>query len=322
MKDGKKGVVLLNMGGPDTLDDVRPFLFNLFCDREIIRLGPAFMQKPLAWLIARRRAPKSKANYAKIGGGSPLKSISLQQAEALQQALSAEGDYIVTVAMRYWYPFADQAIEMLLRRGVDQIILLSLYPHYSKATTGSSLHHFRQSLVRLAPDLPLRIISSWPTQPSYILALAKNIMEGLQAFGDREVAIIYSAHSLPVSFIREGDPYVDHIAATIEALEKITGRKGRLCYQSRSGPVEWLSPSTQETLERLAEEGCRNIFMVPISFVSDHIETLYEIDMLFKERAEQLGMCLRACNSLNTHPTFIRALRELVGPQPGDHISE
>lgn len=322
MKDGKKGVVLLNMGGPDTLDDVRPFLFNLFCDREIIRLGPAFMQKPLAWLIARRRAQKSKANYAKIGGGSPLKSISLRQAEALQQALSAEGDYIVTVAMRYWYPFADQALEMLLRRGVDQIILLSLYPHYSKATTGSSLHHFRQSLIRLAPNLPLRIISSWPTQPSYILALAENIMEGLQTFGDREVAIIYSAHSLPVSFIREGDPYVDHITATIEAIEKITGRKGRLCYQSRSGPVEWLSPSTQDTLERLAEEGCRNIFMVPISFVSDHIETLYEIDMLFKERAERLGMCLRACNSLNTHPTFIRALRELVGPQPGDHISE
>jgi ferrochelatase len=312
MKDGRKGVVLLNMGGPDTLDDVRPFLFNLFCDRQIIRLGPPFMQKPLAWLIARKRAPKSKANYAKIGGGSPLKTITLNQAEALQKVLSAEGDYIVTVAMRYWHPFADQAIKTLLRQGVEQIIALTLYPHYSKATTGSSIHHFRQSLERLAPDLPLRVISSWPVQPSYVLAMAENITQGLQTFGDRDVTLVYSAHSLPVSFIKEGDPYVDHINQTIEAIEKVTGRKGLLCYQSRSGPVEWLSPSTRETLEHLANEGCRNIFMVPISFVSDHIETLYEINMLFKERAEQLGMRLQACDSLNTHPTFIQALRELV----------
>lgn len=312
MKDGRKGVVLLNMGGPDTLNDVRPFLFNLFCDRQIIRLGPRFMQKPLAWLIARRRAPKSKANYVKIGGGSPLKAITLNQAEALQKVLSSEGDYMVTVAMRYWHPFADQAIQTLLRQGVEQIIALTLYPHYSKATTGSSIHHFQQSLERLAPDLPLRVISSWPTQPSYVRAMAENITKGLQTFGDRDVSLVYSAHSLPVSFIREGDPYVDHISQTIAAIEKIIGREGLLCYQSRSGPVEWLSPSTWETLEHLANKGCRNIFMVPISFVSDHIETLYEINMLFKERAEQLGMRLQACESLNTHPTFIQALHELV----------
>lgn len=318
MTNDRNGVVLLNMGGPDTLDDVRPFLFNLFCDREIIRLGPAFLQKSLAWLIAWRRAPKSMANYAKIGGGSPLKAITLQQAAALQQALSTKGDYFVTVAMRYWHPFADEAIQALVRRSVDRITLLPLYPHYSKATTGSSLGDVRRHLEKLAPELPTTVISSWPSQPSYILALADNIAKGLSACGDPEATIIYSAHSLPVSFIREGDPYVDHITATIEAIEKVLGRKGRLCYQSRSGPVEWLSPSTQETLDRLAEEGCRTLLMVPISFVSDHIETLYEINILFKEQANRLGMKLHTCDSLNTHPTFIQALCELVcQPQLG-----
>lgn len=312
MTNGRTGVVMLNMGGPDTLEDVRPFLFNLFCDREIIRLGPAFLQRPLAWLIARRRAPKSRANYAKIGGGSPLKAITLRQAAALQQVLSVEGDFLVTVAMRYWRPTAAEAIRTLLRQGVDQATLLPLYPHYSKATSGSSLLDFRRHLEKLAPDLPVTVISSWPTQPSYIHALADNIRKGLAACGSPDATIVYSAHSLPVSFIREGDPYVDHIRATIEAVEKVIGRKGRLCYQSRSGPVEWLSPSTQETLEQLAAEGCRSLFMVPISFVSDHIETLYEIDILFRKQARRLGMELHACDALNTHPLFIQALRELV----------
>lgn len=312
MTDGRQGVVLLNMGGPDTLDEVRPFLYNLFCDREIIRLGPAVLQKPLAWLIARRRAPHSQANYAKIGGGSPLKGITQQQADALQHALAAEGEYTVTFAMRYWRPFADEAIRLLLRQGVKRVTLLPLYPHYSKATTGSSLGDFHRHLAKLAPQLPTTDIAAWPIQPSYILALAENILQGLAACGDPDTRLVYSAHSLPVSFIREGDPYVDHVKQTIEAIEKFTGRRGSLCYQSRSGPVEWLSPSTQETLDRLAAEGCRTVLMVPISFVSDHIETLYEIDILFKERAARSGMTLRTCAALNTHPTFIRGLAELV----------
>ncbi len=316
MTNGRTGVVMLNMGGPDTLDDVRPFLFNLFCDREIIRLGPTILQKPLAWLIARRRAPKSKANYAKIGGGSPLKAITLRQAAALQQVLSADGGYLVTVAMRYWRPTADEAIRTLLRQGIDRVILLPLYPHYSKATSGSSIRDMRLHLEKLAPNLPVTVIPHWPSQPSYILALADNIQKGLATCSSPETTIVYSAHSLPVSFIQEGDPYVDHIQATIKAVEKIIGRRGRLCYQSRSGPVEWLSPSTQEMLEQLAAEGCRSILMAPISFVSDHIETLYEIDILFKEQARRLGMELHACEALNTHPVFIQALRELVCPRP------
>lgn len=312
MQSGKNGVILLNMGGPDTLDDVRPFLFNLFSDREIIRLGPAFLQKFLARIISARRAPKSKAIYAKIGGGSPLKEISFRQARALQDALSADGAYVVTVAMRYWPPYADQAVQELLATGIDHLTALTLYPHYSKATTGSSLAHLQESLQRLAPDLPFTSISSWPTQNCYIAALAENITQGLQSFDTQPVQIVYSAHSLPVSFIEDGDPYVDHIEQTIAAIEQITQQSGRLCYQSRSGPVEWLSPSTPEMLENLAEEGCKNILMVPISFVSDHVETLYEINILYREQAAQRGMCLQPCASLNTNPLFIQGLKQLV----------
>ena len=312
LRSGKNGVILLNMGGPDTLDSVRPFLFNLFSDREIIRLGPAFLQKFLAWIISRRRAPKSRAIYSRIGGSSPLKEISFRQAKALQDALGEDGDYIVTVAMRYWPPYADEAIQDLLTAGVDQLTALTLYPHYSKATTGSSLSHLQQSLQRLAPNIPLTSISSWPTQNCYVRALAENITKGLQTFETQPVQIVYSAHSLPISFIQDGDPYVEHIKQTIAAIEKITEQSGRLCYQSRSGPVEWLSPSTPEMLETLAGEGCKNILMVPISFVSDHVETLYEINILYREQAAGLGMCLQPCPSLNTNPLFIQGLRELV----------
>jgi ferrochelatase len=319
------GVVLLNMGGPDRLDDVQPFLYNLFCDREIIRLGPSLLQKPLAWLISRRRAAKSRANYARIGGGSPLKGITRRQADALGAALAEDGDFVVTMAMRYWPPLAEEVITELLARQVKRVIALTLYPHYSKATTGSSLAEFRRQLQRMAPQLPLLAIESWPDQPDFIGALAETVAAGRQHFGpDCEPALIYSAHSLPVSFIKEGDPYVDHLQKTISALEKVTKLPGKLCYQSRSGPVQWLEPSTLATIEQLAREGCRDLLVLPISFVSDHIETLYEIDMLFKDHAASLGMRLRTCPALNDRPTFIAALRRLVlcaaelTPPPGN----
>ncbi len=312
MQSRKNGVILLNMGGPDTLDDVQPFLFNLFSDREIIRLGPPFLQKFLAWIISRRRAPKSRAIYSQIGGGSPLKEISFRQADALEKALSEDGDFMVTVAMRYWPPFADEAIQQMVAAGVDRLTALTLYPHYSKATTGSSLSQLRQSLQRLAPHLPFCCITSWPTQKFYIAALAENILQGLQTFTAGPVEIVYSAHSLPVSFIEDGDPYVQHIKHTIGAIEEITHQRGVLCYQSRSGPVEWLSPSTPEMLETLADRGCKNILMVPISFVSDHVETLYEINVQYREEAARRGMCLKPCASLNTNPLFIEGLRSLV----------
>lgn len=308
----KIGVLLLNMGGPEKQEDVLPFLYNLFSDRQIIHLGPAFLQKPLAALIARRRAPKSRENYQKIGGGSPISAITAQQAEALERVLAADGSFLVRPCMRYWHPFAAAALMEMSAAGVTELIALPLYPHYCQATSGSSLDDLREHNRKLGLNLPIREIHSWPTEPDYIASLAARVQEGLARFGNETVQVVYSAHSLPKKFIDEGDPYVEEIRQTIAALEQQTGKQGRLCFQSRSGPVQWLEPSTEDMLIQLAVKGCKNILMLPIAFVSDHIETLYEIDMLYKGRAKELGMRLESTRGLNDDPQFIGALKKLV----------
>lgn len=301
------GIVLLNLGGPERLADVEPFLYNLFSDRQIIRLGPAFLQKPIAWLIARRRAPKSMESYRRIGGGSPLNRITAEQARALEDVLAGDIPCRVGMAMRYWQPFAGEILERFRRHGIERLVALTLYPHYSVATTGSSLADLREK----AAGFTLAAVESYPDHPGYVQALAATIGEGLAAMGDG-ARVVYSAHSLPVKFIEEGDPYCDHLRRTIAAVEKITGVRGEIGYQSRSGPVRWLTPSTPDTLRRLAGEGCRKVLMVPISFVSDHVETLYEIDMQYREIAAGLGIELARSRSLNTDPLFIGALKDLV----------
>jgi len=306
------GVILLNMGGPEKLEDVEPFLFNLFSDRLIIRLGPAFLQKPIARFISRKRAPKSSKTYELIGGGSPLGKTTADQAAALEKLLVPEGSYQVVVAMRYWHPRSEPTLENLQLAGISRIIALPLYPHYSIATNGSSLVDLRKANSATPSPCEIAEIKSWQTQPLYIEALAKGINQTLDVFDSRKVQVVYSAHSLPVKFIQEGDPYVEHLKETIAAVEKITNAPGKICYQSRSGPVEWLTPSTPDKLEQLAREGCKNVLMVPISFVSDHVETLYEVDMLYREMAEKLGMRLERAPSLNLNPKFIEALKELV----------
>jgi ferrochelatase len=306
------GILLLNLGGPESLADVESFLYNLFSDRQIIRLGPPLLQKPIARMIARRRAPKSKASYSKIGGGSPISRITNQQAQALQEKLASVGRFKVGVCMRYWKPFAPEALEKMLAAGVNRIIALPLYPHYSIATTGSSLTDLQRTAQKLNISLPILEIRSWPDEPAYIRCMAKRIQEGFERFGNDPVEIVYSAHSLPKKFIEEGDPYVDETKITIAAIEKITGRQGHLCFQSRSGPVEWMEPSTPDMLNSLAQRECRNILMVPISFVSDHVETLYEIDVLYKDTARKLGMRLESTPGLNDDPEFIEALANLV----------
>jgi len=305
------GVVLLNLGGPEKLDDVRPFLFNLFSDRQIIRLGPALLQKPLAWLIASRRAPKSRESYRLIGGRSPLNAITAQQAAALQQALAPHGDFTVTMAMRYWRPFADEVLADLAERGTRRLVALTLYPHYSVATTGSSLDDMYRAAARISPAFEIAEIRQWPVQPDYIECLAGKIAEAAAKI-EGPFRLIYSAHSLPVKFIEEGDPYLEQLRRTIEAVEIRTGIEGILCFQSRSGPVEWLRPSTPETLESLAADGCKSVLAVPLSFVSDHVETLYEIDMQYRELASSLGISLSRTESLNLAPQFIEGLKKLV----------
>jgi len=308
----KIGILLLNLGGPGRIEDVRPFLINLFSDREIIRLGPSFLQKTIARFIAHRRAPKSMANYQRIGGGSPIREKTEEQARALEQALQADGDFVVRPCMRYWHPFAAEALQEMAAAQVKKIIALPLYPHYSIATTGSSLQDLHRIKKQLGLDIPIVAIHSWPVEPQFVACLKARIEEGMHRFHGEPVQLIYSAHSLPVQFIKEGDPYVSDLAQSIRALEQLTGIQGRLCYQSRSGPVEWLGPALPEVIEECATQGCKNMLVVPLSFVSDHVETLFEIDIQYRQMAENLGMHFESTRGLNADPLFIAALRNLV----------
>lgn len=311
------GILLLNLGGPDSLAAVRPFLYNLFSDREIIRLGPSFMQKPLAWLIAALRHRKTEAYYHLIGDKSPILAITTAQAGALERALNAgrpagEGAqaFRVFVGMRYWHPFTEEVVAEICAAGITRLVAIGLYPHYSVATTGSSL----SSLMKTVSGLPLEVatVESWYEHPRYIAALVEKIKHGLEAFGEGgDVHLLFSAHSLPKKFIEDGDPYVDHIQGTIRAVMQQLTLPWHLSYQSKSGPVAWLEPSTEEMLGELAREGVRNLLVVPISFVSDHIETLYEIDILYKQMAEEQGIHFRRIESLNTAPLFIEALADI-----------
>jgi protoporphyrin/coproporphyrin ferrochelatase len=316
----KTGVLLLNLGGPDSLQAVKPFLFNLFSDRDIIRLGPAPLQKPIAFLISLFRSGKTKKAYSLIGGKSPISEITSAQAKALEQALGllpptpgfrSPG---VSVAMRYWHPLIEDVIPDLHAAGIRRLIVLSLYPQYSVATTGSSLNRLGDYTSKYG--IETFNILSWFDHPLYIDAIVQSIRDGLQAFGSEEgahkIRVLFSAHSLPVKFITEGDPYEVQIKGTIDEVIKKIDIDWSLSYQSKSGPVEWLGPSTDEMIEHLAAEGVKNLLVVPISFVSDHIETLYEIDILYRDMARGLGIRLERVNSLNTSPLFISALLGIV----------
>ena len=313
-KRAPEAVVLLNMGGPDSLEAVRPFLMNLFSDRQIIRLGPRFMQRFIAWMIVRRRAPKSMENYRRIGGSSPLNEITRAQAEALCSLLEKEagsGRFVCRVGMRYWHPRTPDVLKELKEQGIKQVVGLSLYPHYCHATGGSSIWDFEQAARRL--EMSSRVIDRYPDHPGYIEALLQCLKRGVEAIGrDQEFTLVYSAHSLPVEMIEQGDPYLDQLKQTISALEARSGIKGRLCFQSRSGPVKWLEPATDHMLNSLADQGVKNILCMPISFVSDHIETLYEIDMLYGDMMKKRGVRLVRTPSINDAPPFIGALADMV----------
>jgi ferrochelatase len=308
------GVVLLNMGGPEKLADVEPFLFNLFADRNIIRLSPfPFLQKFIARRIARKRAVKSRKSYELIGGSSPLARITAEQGQALAQQLAPHGRFVVGAVMRYWRPRAADTLAKLAANGIHRIVALPLYPHYSRATSGSSFKDLERAMAETKAPFELAVIKAWPDQPDYVAALAETVRQGLQRFDQPErVTVVYSAHSLPVSFIVDGDPYLDHISRTIAAVERETGITGKLCFQSRSGPVKWLTPSTPDMIRELAGQRVKNILMVPISFVSDHVETLYEIDIQYHDLAKSYGMRLERTAALNAHPRFIAGLATLV----------
>jgi ferrochelatase len=319
---GNIGVLLLNLGGPDSVQAVRPFLYNLFSDRKIIKLGPPFLQKPLAWLISTLRSGKTEAMYRLIGGKSPILDITRAQADALEKVLNGESAvspsplaprplpfFRVYVGMRYWSPFIEDTVRQMRDDGIRSVLAMSLYPHYSLATTGSAMERFEE-VIRQYP-MESSSIPSWYDHPLYVESLAESIRRGLELFGDG-AEVLFSAHSLPMSIVEAGDPYVSHIEATIGAVVRKTGCRWHLSYQSKSGPVKWLEPSTEEKIKELAGRGVKDLLVVPISFVSDHIETLYEIDILYKRLAEKVGIRLLRAQSLNTSPLFIGALKEMV----------
>jgi protoporphyrin/coproporphyrin ferrochelatase len=308
-------LVLLNMGGPDSLEAVEPFLYNLFCDRDLIRLPlGALLQRPFARLISRRRAPMVRQNYAAIGGRSPLLDWTRRQAKGVAGELGPR--FRPYVAMRYWSPTADEVVRQLALDGIERAVVLSMYPHYTGATTGSSVKDFRRAASAAHPRLTLQVIEHWYDWPGYLDALAARVQEGLAALpaDARKTHVLFSAHSLPQSYIDRGDPYLEHVMATVQGtMERVGKVPWRVGFQSRSGPVKWMEPETSALLTQLAAEGCEAVLMVPVSFVSDHIETLHEIDIEYREHAHQQGIPHFArAPSLNDGPDFIAALADLV----------
>ncbi|AVH66446.1 MULTISPECIES: ferrochelatase [unclassified Nostoc] len=317
---GRVGVLLLNLGGPDKLEDVGPFLYNLFSDPEIIRLPFRWLQKPLAWFIASRRTRTSQENYKQIGGGSPLRRITEAQGEALKEQLAYLGQEAdIYVGMRYWHPYTEEAIAQITQDNVEHLVILPLYPQFSISTSGSSfrlLDKLWQEDPKLQP-IEYTVIPSWYKQPGYLQAMAELIAQELEQYPNPdEVHIFFSAHGVPKSYVEEaGDPYQQEIEECTALIMQTLNRANAhtLAYQSRVGPVEWLQPYTEDALKELGAQGIKDLVVVPISFVSEHIETLQEIDIEYREVAEESGIHnFRRVPAPNTHPVFINALADLV----------
>jgi ferrochelatase len=272
-------------------------------------------------MIARSRTREVQENYARIGGSSPIVCWSTLQGRGMTERLRARGhDVEFALAMRYWRPTTDEALDALETAGCTQLLALTMYPHYSVATTGSSLAELRRVMRRRRTRLPLATIESWYDHPAYLDAMAAGLRRALDSLPPgASPTILVSAHGLPQHFIDDGDPYVEHVRATMAGMLARVPEAGTLprvlAYQSRVGPVPWIGPSTEETLDRLAAQGVKELVVVPISFVSDHIETLYEIDQLYGDQARRLGVTTFArVASLNDDPLFLDALAALVEP--------
>jgi protoporphyrin/coproporphyrin ferrochelatase len=317
----KLGVVLFQLGGPDSLEAIEPFLYNLFSDPDIIDFPFArIARQPLARLIASRRSRHVAHHYAEIGGKSPILEFTMRQAVALEARLAREFDTRVAIAMRYWRPFTADAIRQLEQHQPEQIVLLPLYPQYSKTTTGSSLNEWKRRFPvnghanGHAPRI--HTIEHFYRDEAYLRAVVESIGRTLGEFADAgDVDVVFSAHSLPVAVVERGDPYQRQIEETVELVWRMGGWPGRrhICYQSKVGASRWLRPSMHETIRRLASEGRRHVLVAPISFVSDHVETLHEIDIEHREQARGLGIDdYRMVPGLNDSPAFVEALAGLV----------
>ncbi|RME02834.1 MAG: ferrochelatase [Deltaproteobacteria bacterium] len=322
----KAWVLLCNLGGPETIEEVRPFLETLFSDPGIIRIRSSWLRRLLAWGISTLRYRSSQKLYAQIGGGSPLRRLTEAQGDALAQALRSRGiEAEVAIAMRCWHPNLDEVVPKILATSPTTLVVLPLFPQDSFTTTRSVVERVEE-LLRDTPDLECRFITSWHTHPKYIEAMVARIREGLDGLPpDETTTLLFSAHSIPLRYVREGDPYPQQIEASLRSIVARLEAEGislphRLAYQSRLGPIPWLGPSTEETIDALAQEGISSLLVVPLSFVSDHVETLYEIDILYRQRAQRLGIeHFRCTKGLNTDATFIECLVDLVSPYLQHH---
>jgi protoporphyrin/coproporphyrin ferrochelatase len=310
----KIAVVLFQLGGPDSIAAVEPFLYNLFCDPDIINFPGSFLaRKPLAKLISTTRSKVAAQRYAAIGGGSPIRRLTEQQARALETALRPHISARVVLAMRYWHPDTSEAIAELESVQFDELVLLPLYPHHSFATTGSSLKEWNRLY---KPAVPVQLIDHFFDHPDYIAGIVERINSVLQRLPDPEdVHLVFSAHGLPMALVEKGDPYPQHIEATVRLARELGSWRNPhiLCYQSRVGPQKWLTPSLTGTIDQMAREGKRRLLVIPISFLTEHIETLHEINIEAREQAESLGIHeFYMMPALNDSPLLIRALADLV----------
>jgi ferrochelatase len=322
----KTGIVMLNLGGPATLDDVEPFLLELFADREIIQLP---LQRWLGPFIARRRTPKVRRLYAAIGGGSPILRYTQAQGRGMVERLDrlspVTAPHRFYVAFRYTRPNSEDALKAMHADGIERAVAFTQYPQFSCSTTGSSLNELWRaaSRVGLQDAFEWSIVDRWPVHPGFIEAMTETVRDGLNRFdpADREkVLILFSAHSLPLDVIDRGDAYPQEVGASVQRVVELLGTSNPylLAYQSDVGPVRWLGPSTEQVLRRVGARGQKHVLVVPIAFTSDHIETLSELDREYGEVAHQSGIThyVRA-PALNDRPRFLDALAEMVH----DHLS-
>ena len=317
-RERKLGVVLFQLGGPDSLDAVEPFLYNLFLDPDIIDFPFAKLARPaLAKLISATRSKKVRKGYAAMGGKSPIVEWTARQARALEDALRSSLDARVVVAMRYWHPFTEEALTELAGNSCEELVLLPLYPQYSKTTTGSSMNEWNRRFPASAlSHVPVRVVQDFYNHPAYIRSLVERIESTLSRFpAPQDVHLIFSAHGVPLTVIQNGDPY----QRQVEETSRLVIEQGHwnlpytVCYQSQVGSGRWLQPSIHGVVPELAGQGARDLLIVPVSFVSDHIETLHEIDREVREEAMEAGVRqFELMPGLNDSPQFIRALADLV----------
>ncbi len=310
----KKAVILFNLGGPDKPESVEPFLFNLFNDPAIINI-PSIFRYPLAKFISKKRASVAKNIYKKIGNKSPILELTQNQAKSLENNLSKKGDYKCFVVMRCWHPRASNVIKKIREHNPEEIILLPLYPQFSASTSGSSINEWRDLCNKENYHVKTKTICCYPTENNFISSHVLLIKKTLKVIKDNKFKLIFSAHGLPKSKIKKGDPYQWQVEETVKKIMSNLENKNLnyvISYQSRVGPLKWIGPSTEEVIIKYSKEK-KGIVIVPIAFVSEHSETLVELDIEYKKLAEKNGCGFyKRIPALGIEENFIKGLTELV----------